>query len=239
MSIIIKGQEVPVEVAPPADKNAAIGSDLVVNWVNSLDESFTVKKIDVQSVDRFGSSRIGFVKISTHTERNGIKIPGICMLRGGAVGMLLEITDEQTDEKWSILTCQPRVPTGRVLMEIPAGMIDGSGNIKGVAIKELEEECGLVAKEEDLIDMTQALYGSAYPGVYTSPGLLDEFLRLFLWKTTMPHEKILELNGKIGGESPHEQITLRLVKYNDIWRYTPDAKSLAAIQMARIIEETK
>jgi 8-oxo-dGTP pyrophosphatase MutT (NUDIX family) len=33
-------------------------------------------------------------------------------------------------------------------------MVDGSGNVRGVAIKELEEECGLVAKPEGLIDLT-------------------------------------------------------------------------------------
>jgi len=195
-----------------------------------------VKKVEIQSIDRFGSSRIGFIKMATTTERNGIKIPGICLLRGGAVALLLEITDEETGEKYSILTNQPRVPTGKILCELPAGMADGNGNLKGVAIKELQEECGLIAKEEDLIDLTYKAYGDKHPGVYTSPGLLDEFLRLFFWRTKMPHDKLMALNERIGGDSPHEQILLKLVKFDDIWKYAPDTKTLSALFLARQLE---
>lgn len=235
MSLQFRGNTIPVTAATTPDIEVALMTDLVKNWTNSLDPSLDLKKVEVQSVDKFGNGRVGFVKISTHTERNGIKIPGICMLRGGAVGMLLEITDEQTGEKYSVLTSQPRVPTGKILLEIPAGMIDGSGNLKGVAIKELEEECDLVTKESDLIDLTQKAYGDSFPGVYTSPGLLDEFLRLFLWRTTMPHEKILALNEKLGGEDAHEQIVLKIVKYSDVWKYTADTKSLTALHLAQVL----
>lgn len=231
-----RGNEIPVTAAQSPDVQLALGTDLVKNWVNGLDSSLDVKKIEVQSVDKFGTGRVGFVKISTHTERNGTKIPGICLLRGNAVGILLEITDESDGQIYSVLTSQPRVPTGKILLEIPAGMVDGSGNLKGVAIKELEEECGLVAKESDLIDLTGIAYGDHFPGVYTSPGLLDEALRLFLWKTTMPHDKLLALQDKLGGEDAHEQIVLKLVKYNEIWKYTPDTKSLTALHLAQVLK---
>lgn len=234
----IAGKEVPVTAAASPDVATAIGTDLVQNWTKSLDPSYNVKNVEIQSIDRFGSSRIGFVKMATTTERNGVKIPGICVLRGGAVALLLEITDEETGEKYSVLTSQPRLPTGKILNEIPAGMADGNGNLKGVAIKELEEECGLVAKEEDLIDLTYKAYGEKHPGVYTSPGLLDEFLRLFLWRTKMPHDKIMALNDKIGGVDAHEQIKLRLVKFEDIWKYTPDTKTLSALFLAHQLEAT-
>ena len=232
----LANKAIPVTAAAAPDVAVAIGTDLVQNWAKTLDPSYDVQKVEVQSVDKFGSSRIGFVKISTYTERNGSKIPGICLLRGGAVALLLEITDEQTGEKYSVLTKQPRLPTGRILCELPAGMLDGSGNLKGVAVKELEEECGLVAKEDDLIDLTGKAYVDQYPGIYTSPGLLDEFLRLFLWRTTMPHDQIMALNEKLGGVDEHEQIVLKLVKYEDIWKYAPDAKTLSALHLARVLE---
>jgi len=52
----------------------------------------------------------------------------------------LIITDQETQKQYTILTHQPRAPTGKILNEIPAGMTDGEGNLKGVAIRELEEE---------------------------------------------------------------------------------------------------
>lgn len=71
-----------------------------------------------------------------------IEVPGIVFLRGGAVGVLVILDCE--GEEYTILTKQARVPIGdSQLPEIPAGMLDGSGNFKGVAASELEEEVGL------------------------------------------------------------------------------------------------
>ena len=194
-----------------------------------MDPSMDVQSIEVQSVDKFGSGRVGFIKIKTVTIRNGVKIPGIVVLRGSAVGVLIILTDKETKKQYTILTEQPRVPVGQITLEIPAGMTDGDGNLKGVAIKELEEECGLKANSDDLIDLTELAYGGKFPGIYSSMGLLDETIRLFLWQLELPHEKVMELEGRLGGEDDHEQITLRLVPFEDVWLKFPDPKTLCSI----------
>lgn len=226
-----RGKEIPVTLAPECSIDDAMSSSLITNWLATLDPSIEIRSIQVQSVDKFGNGRIGFVKVKADAYRNGIRIPGICMLRGSAVAVLLLIEDETTHERWTILTAQPRVPTGRILLEIPAGMTDGEGNLKGVAIKELEEECGLVAGPNDLIDLTELAYEGKFNGVYMSGGLCDEYIRLFLWKTTMTSERIAELNGRIGGEDDHEQIILHLVKFDDVWKIAPDAKTLSTLAL--------
>ena len=38
-------------------------------------------------------------------------------------------------------------------VEIPAGMTDGSGQLKSVALQELREETGIVIDERNLIDL--------------------------------------------------------------------------------------
>jgi ADP-sugar diphosphatase len=73
--------------------------------------------------------------------------------------------------------------------------------------------------------------------VYTDCGLLDEKIRTFLWKTVMTHQQLSELNGKIGGDSPHEQITLKLIKFADLWRATADGKALSALALLKGLEE--
>ncbi|OHS98774.1 hydrolase, NUDIX family protein [Tritrichomonas foetus] len=236
-SIEFRGKCIPVTVAAPPDAELAIGTDLVKNWLAGLDDSLEVKSLEIQSVDKFGSSRVGFVKIKAHVERNGTSIPGIVLLRGSAVAMLLIITDEQTNEQFTILTKQPRVPTGRILLELPAGMSDGEGNLKGVAIKELEEECGIKVDASELIDLTELTYDQSANGVFTSGGLLDEYIKLFACKKTMKHEEILALEGKLGGESPHEQIILKIVKLEDVWKLSPDAKTLSALYLYQRLKD--
>jgi 8-oxo-dGTP pyrophosphatase MutT (NUDIX family) len=230
-SIAFRGKQIPVTAAAPADADAAINTDLFKKWLAGLDSSLTLRSITIQSVDRFGSSRIGFIKFAADLTRNGVRIPGIVLLRGPAVAVLLIITDADTGEQSTIIVQQPRVPIGRIFLEIPAGMTDGGGNLRGIAIKELEEECDLVARPDDLIDLTELAYGGAEPGVYMSPGLVDEFITLFLWRMTLPHARIAELEGKLGGEDDHEQIVLRIVRLADVWKRCPDNKTLAALAL--------
>jgi ADP-sugar diphosphatase len=229
--VTFRGEEIPVTAAGAMDIEGALQTDLFKGWLEHLDPSFVLKGIEFQSVDKFGTGRIGFIKFRASIERGGVRIPGIVLLRGPAVAVMLVITDESTGEEWTVLTEQPRVPTGRLLLEIPAGMADNDGNLKGVAIKELEEECGLVAKPDDLIDLVHLAYGDSQPGIYMSPGLCDESLRLFLWKTSMSHDRLVELEGKLGGEDAHEQIMLRLVKFGDAWKTAADAKSLSTLAL--------
>jgi 8-oxo-dGTP pyrophosphatase MutT (NUDIX family) len=229
--IEFRGRQIPVTAASPADAEAAINTDLFKNWLTSLDPTFDLTSVTIQSVDHFSPTRIGFVKLSADITQNGVRLPGVVCLGGNAVGVLLVITDSDTAEQYTILVQQPRVPIGKVFLEIPAGMTDGSGNIRGVAIRELEEECGLVAKSDHLVNMCELASGGADPGVRSMPGSSDGFIVLFLWRITMSHNQIIGLEGRLGGEDSHEQITLRVVKLCDVWKRCPDCKTLSALSL--------
>ena len=63
---------------------------------------------------------------------SGKFIPGISVLRGGSVSILINFKCEEDGEEYSIITIQPRVPTSSFLFsEIPAGMIDDSHHFAG------------------------------------------------------------------------------------------------------------
>ncbi|XP_025606570.1 nudix hydrolase 14, chloroplastic-like isoform X1 [Arachis hypogaea] len=49
-----------------------------------------------------------------------IQVPGIVFARGPAVTMLILL--ESDGETYAVLTEQARVPTGRIILELPAGM---------------------------------------------------------------------------------------------------------------------
>jgi hypothetical protein len=74
--------------------------------------------------------------------------------------------------RYTILTCQARIPAAHSnLPEVPAGMLDGSGNFKGVAAEEIQEECHIVISEDELIDLTALAYGDRWRGMYPSAGV--------------------------------------------------------------------
>jgi len=76
------------------------------NWTSTLQHSLSLqhsnknhpfhaspyflRKIEVQSVDRFGGGRLGFVKLKAEVKNDKDEsLPGSVFLRGGSVGMLV------------------------------------------------------------------------------------------------------------------------------------------------------
>ncbi len=51
---------------------------------------YKLRRIDIQHVDFFGETRIGFIKLKADvSNENGEKLPGSVFLRGGSVGMMV------------------------------------------------------------------------------------------------------------------------------------------------------
>jgi len=206
-----------------------------VDWMTAInkDTRFNVQGITLQGADFFGK-RIGFVKFKTEiVNQDGKFIPGIVFMRGGAVGILVILLCE--GEEFTIITLQPRIPIGHFnFPEIPAGMLDSSGDFAGVAAKELQEECEIFISEKKncFVDLTEFAYEDRFRGMYPSAGGCDEFMRLFVYREEVTREKLNSLKGKLTGLATEgEMITLKIVPLGDLWREAPDAKALSALSL--------
>ena len=149
------------------------------------------------------------------------------------------------------MTVQPRIPAGSLAFpEIPAGMLDGSGNFAGGAAKEIYEETGLSVHQSELIDMTALALQSIQesksvdgevlqPGVYPSPGGSDEFIPLFLCQKRMPRREIEGLQGRLTGLRDHgEKITLKIIPLSALWKEgLRDGKTLAAWALYQALQQ--
>jgi hypothetical protein len=72
------------------------------------------------------------------------QLPGIVFARGGAVAILMLLECE--DQKYAVLTEQARVPVGRTILELPAGMLDDDdGDFVGTAAREVQ--CSILLSE--------------------------------------------------------------------------------------------
>jgi ADP-sugar diphosphatase len=234
-SYFIEINGLPVEClskSPSLDLQRCTESPLLQNWAKSVSPKIRIDKVLVTSVDYFGK-RVGFMKIEADAYFNGLKIPGICFLRGGAVSILTLLECE--GKTYVILTCQPRVPVGSSnLLELPAGMLDDSGAFAGVAAKEMAEETGIRLKAEDLVDLTELTNNikgaTAFNGMLPSAGGCDEFLRLLFHKRSVTREELDAMRGKATGLIEEgESIILNIVLYEDAWKVCRDAKLLSSI----------
>jgi ADP-sugar diphosphatase len=213
---------------------SCVQSKLMKDWAASVDPDLIISEVLLKDCDFFGK-RIGFLKIEAVATFHGVRVPGICFLRGGAVSILVILHCEEDDKDYVILTRQPRVPVGSAgLLELPAGMIDDEQEFAGVAAKELKEETGLILNKENLIDLTALVNGVSgvkpVKGMLPSAGGCDEFLRSFLHKRTVTRTELDAMRGKATGLLEEgEVIILDIVDYKDVWKICSDAKLLSSM----------
>ena len=127
------------------------------------------------------------------------------------------------------------VPIGQAsALELPAGMMDGNGGVAGVACQEMEEECGIVVKESELIDLTQLACQEAvdnghipFAGIAPSPGGCDEFIRCMYLEKKVTRLELEAMKGRLSGLRGHgEIITLQVVPFHDVWKVSADVKAM-------------
>ncbi|TVY82047.1 Nudix hydrolase 14-like chloroplastic protein, partial [Lachnellula suecica] len=167
---------------------------------------YALRSLKIQAIDRFGASRLGFVKFTASiTNNEGESLPGAVFLRGPSVGMLVvlqpdDLPSGSQEEKHVLLTVQPRVAAGSLqFVELPAGMVD-DGTFKGSAAQEIKEEIGLDIPEDELINLTELAIptteGEDTPkAVFPSAGGCDECIPLFLHEKRVPRETLKEWTG--------------------------------------------
>ncbi|KAK9984513.1 hypothetical protein SO802_034038 [Lithocarpus litseifolius] len=218
----------------------AINSSLFKQWLKNLqtetgilaNNAMSLKRVLLQGVDMFGE-RVGFLKFKADIvdKETGKKVPGIVFAQGPAVAILILLESE--GETYAVLTEQVRVPVGRLILELPAGMLDDDkGDFVGTAAQEVEEETGIHLNLEDMIDLTAFLEPSTGCRVFPSPGGCDEEISLFLYRGHVDKEIITQLQGKETGlRDRGELIKVRVVSYKNLWHMTADSKVLMAIAL--------
>jgi len=176
------------------------------------------------------SSKLGFLymELLAKDKRTGKDVPGVVFLRGCAVAVYLRIIVD--GRKYVVLTRQMRAPIGKLVDEIPAGMMDANLCFGGVAMKEIYEETGLVAPS---IDQLVPLGSPVIP----SAGGCDEEIQLFFWETKVDAELLEEMKRKIYGE-PNENESIQLVfvpveEYEAKLFTMGDVKAICAHQFAQ------
>lgn len=227
-----------VPVAFSVDSLAVMGKEAILGFKPFQDycerlnnPAFRVTKIQVTEVGLFGK-RIGYVSVKSDIkDTTGSPLPSCAILRGGSVAILVVLVTPEAE--YVVIVRQARTPIGAsAFAEIPAGMLDGSGDFTGKAAAEMKEELGITIDKNKLVDITALAYGENCPGVYTSPGLLDEPVRLMLSRHDVA-DIAPYCGGRHGLAAEGEVTVTDVVPLNTLWSITPDAKSVAAATLYR------
>ena len=167
-----------------ADRPIILESRIYKDWLEKTQEKFVVTKVHFSSVDFLRKGRQPlFIKLDA------------TLVRGNAVGVLVVLRCE--GKKYLLLVKQPRFAISeQASLEIPAGILDWTGDYRKVALSELEEEAQIKADDSELIDLMDFWYKGKSDGFAASCGLLDERIRLYAIERDVTPEQLKAMDGK-------------------------------------------
>jgi 8-oxo-dGTP pyrophosphatase MutT (NUDIX family) len=203
-------------------------SRLFKDWLRSLDPSFIIRAIVIQSADiirRDGRKHVLFLKIKADiSDRRGRPLPGIVFLRGKSVAILPVVRTKSGD--YAVLVHGGSAAIGSFSqLQLPAGMADGAVDLHEVARRELMEETGLDPAQGELVDLGECYFGMAGQGMYPSPGACDEMIHYFLFRQEMDDEMLEGFGGKETGlAEEQEHLNVKVVPLCEICRQSRDMK---------------
>jgi ADP-sugar diphosphatase len=216
---------------PESDYQIIVDCPFFKDWIAKARKDFAVTHIHVDSVDYFSRvHRPLFIKITaTATLPDGRPVHGVVLLRGNAVGVLVVLRCE--GKKYLLLVRQPRLAiTEEASLEIPAGILDWSGDYRKVALSELEEEAQIEADESELIDLSEFWWKDSTPGFAGSCGILDERIRLYAIERDVTREQLEAMDGKNQTYvDENEWIRTEVLPYEEAAHKFVDGKNLIAL----------
>lgn len=200
-----------------------ISSRVFQDQVALIGPEFVVRSINIQGVTMFGP-RPGFVYFQADVvDQEGKPVPGAVFARGDSVAMLIELVCK--NERFALMINQLRFPAGRSLMETAAGMLDGTGDFKGVAFKEIEEE---VPALKGLFTLDHVKQLNAKP-IWLTPGGSGERMGFFHLKLVVDRTTLDAIRGTVGGlGSEGEKTIANIAPWEDLPQVT-DGKLLIAL----------
>ncbi len=213
------------------DREILLNSRIYKEWLEASQKNFVVKKIHFASCDFLRKGRQPlFIKLqATATLPDGRPVHGIVVVRGNAVGVLVVLRCE--GKPYLLLVRQPRFAISeQSSLEIPAGILDWTGDYRKVALSELEEEAQIEAKDEELIDLMDFWFKGATPGFAASCGLIDERIRLYAIEREVTREQLDAMNGKDQQYTEEiEWIRTEVLPYEEAAHQFVDGKNFIAM----------
>jgi len=177
-----------------------------LKWMQNIDRKHhLISSVTIRDVVMFGP-KPGFIlaQAALKDRDTGMEVPGCVFIRGASVCIFVLLQDSATGQMFMVITEQYRAPVGGFIREVPAGMLDErTGDFKGVAASELQEELDITINQSELKHLGQ---------FWPSPGGCDENIDCYLLHRTVSSADIAEMNGKITGKfEENEHIKLVII----------------------------
>ncbi len=158
------------------------------------------------------------------TVPEGHKILPLCFIKGEVISILTCLIDKETKEKYLLLVQQRRICDGSYMYEHPAGMVDGSDLPLTVAVREIQEETGLVVTADQVHQLNEQPF-------FPSSGTSDEAMYFFYVELELSREEIFSYDAQATGADHDEFILTKVVPLKEAMGLMRNACALLNIHL--------
>ena len=215
-----RGYKVALSGGTEDELNWLWDSNLVKDWVNSLDPSIVLKSVELQSKILADNGDPKYLKLSTVSERCGGIIPRIIILDGKSIAPMVVINGKSL-----ALVERPRIATGSFRKEIPNINTDGRPVSRELACEFTKKLFGVECSPEDFVDLIQETTSRVNQGVHPYCGPCDRQTFYFLVRLEMTEEEVEKLRDKPVGPN----MNVRLVDLEEVGKAVNDFVTLAGM----------
>jgi ADP-sugar diphosphatase len=193
-------------------------------WLDRLDPKLTINFVHIFTIDIWPGPRVGFIEMEANYTANGHLHSERFMLSGSSVSIPVLFHNTTDNKLYTLLVQQPRIGSGELTLEFPAGFMDDTTDYLGSAVRELDEECGLTVQESELIDLGEFLL---------HPAMFDERVYICLLVRSVSAEDMRRYEGREGGVDEEEQIVAKTYLFDDVLKVTTDGSTSAVYQIVK------
>ncbi len=208
------------------DVDRALRSRPMHTWFARATSMFEIEHLTITGVDHRNPDHRtpeGVLFVHVRVQYKGLPFVKVVDLANDSAVILVVLCCEGT--AFTVLVRQDRDAVGeKGFLEVPAGRVE-EGSVKSVALKEIEEELGLVVSPDELRLLTKL--GEE---VATSPGSSSEMQTFFCVVREVSAAELDAMRGKQTGlEEEGESLTCEVIEFAALPHVARrDAKSLVA-----------
>eukprot|EP00298_Acanthocystis_sp_HF-20_P003411 c13770_g1_i1.p1 GENE.c13770_g1_i1~~c13770_g1_i1.p1 ORF type:complete len:328 (+),score=115.09 c13770_g1_i1:35-1018(+) len=165
-----------------------------------------------------------------------VQIPGVMLIRDPTTLILIVIPSDT--ELQTILIKQPRIAASHsAFPSLPDGYLDENGSFCGPAADAIQNNLDICLHGVNVLSLTQLAFGEFHPGLFPSAGGCNEFAHLLFYRHEFMTKVEIEKKKRIV-EQMNGDLKIHIVPLADLWKLTPDAKSLSAYSLYSRLEQS-
>ncbi|OHT01593.1 hypothetical protein TRFO_07493 [Tritrichomonas foetus] len=210
---------------PEEHLTSIFNSILFQKWLNEIDETIHLEKIELQTFSLNEKGEPTYIKLDTVSTRFGQVFPRVVVIEGNSFSILMIFIESETKKEYILLEHKFVISTGEFLNVIPYQITNDKVPTQQLVSEYVLNTFGLQISPDKYMDLIQSTVDEKYHSIhpFCGPSFTNNFI--FLVKTELKNEEIWKFDNK--EVSPN--VTLKIIPFDEYSNHVHDMLSMSPL----------